>query len=335
MRLSYLTYRDALTAMGDPRADAAVAGLVDSGLIAPGTVDRLFAPAGAPPEVRAFLEDTPRLPPWVRPERLGRIASFFRRHRTAVTAVQATAGLVGAYLSPPGARALDAAHELGRPHQRLTRATRLFTGMAAPDAFAGARIVPVCRRIRLVHAAIRQLLPGTGRWHGDDPPLSQLGTAGAVLTCSVGALDALDRLGVPTTPEDREDNHYAWRIVAHFLGVPDEYLPDSAAEARELWHEVRAHEWAHSEAGVRLAQATIGHYQEHVPPDLRAAVPAFVRRALADEHADLVEVPRGAFDGRVVGALCAAVDRTAAAVDRTAAAVPGPRAERSAEEITT
>ncbi|MFC6087903.1 oxygenase MpaB family protein [Saccharothrix lopnurensis] len=365
MRLSYLTYRDALSSMGDRRADTAVAELVDAELVDAGLVDRGLVgtgpvdaepvgtglvdpgpvgpgpartgsagpppapggPAAAPPSVRAFLEAAPRLPPWVRPERLRRIASFFRRHGTGLAAVQATAGLVATYLSPPNARALHAARELGPPHRRLTRAARLFTGLAHPEAFSGARIVPLCRQTRLAHAAVRRLLPRAGRWPGADPPLSQLHVAGAVLTLSVGGLDALDRVGVPTTPEEREDHHYAWRVVAHFLGVPDEYLPDSAAEARELWDEVRDHEWDRSGAAEVLTRDTIGFYQRHVPAELRAAVPAFVRRALTDEHADLAGVPAGGFDDRVVAALGAAVERVA----RGAVVVPRPRAERWVE----
>ncbi|GAA1296431.1 oxygenase MpaB family protein [Saccharothrix xinjiangensis] len=330
MRLSYLTYRDALSSMGDPRADAAVAELVDAGRFDPGTADPLSGlgrPGDAPP-VRVFLEGTPRLPPWVRPERLRRIASFFRRRGPGLAAVQATAGVVGTYLSPPGARALRAAHELGLPHRRPTRVARLLTGLADPEAFSGARIVPLCSRIRLAHAAVRRLLPRAGRWDGASPPLSQLDVAGAVLTLSVGGPDALDRVGVPTTAEEREDHHYAWRIVAHFLGVPDEYLPDSAAEARELWDEVRDHEWGASEAAVQLTRATIGGYQEHVPADLRAAVPGFVRRALTDEHADLAGVPEGGFDDRVLAALGAAVERVA----REAAVVPRPRAVLPVEQ---
>lgn len=323
MRLSYLTYRDALSSMGDPRADAAVADLVDAGRFDPGTADPLSAPGRADAlPVRAFLEGVPRLPPWVRPERLRRIASFFRRRGAGLAAVQATAGLVGTYLSPPSARALRAARELGLPHRRPTRAARLFTGLADPEAFSGARIAPLCSRTRLAHAAVRRLLPRVGRWDGAEPPLSQLNVAGAVLTFSVGGPDALARVGVPTTEEEREDHHYAWRIIAHFLGVPDEYLPDSAAEARELWDEVRAHEWGPSEAAVHLTRATIGSYQEHVPAELRAAVPGFVRRALTDEHADLAGVPEGRFDGRVLAALGEAVERIA----REAAVVPRPRA---------
>ncbi|QFZ19482.1 oxygenase MpaB family protein [Saccharothrix syringae] len=323
MRLSYLTYRDALSPMGDPRAEAVVADLPG-----PGVLDG--HPAAVPPPVRAFLEDAPRLPPWARPERLRRIASFFRRHGAAVTAVQATAGLVGTYLSPSTARALHAARGPGRPHRRVARATRLLTGMTHPEAFSGGRVVPLCRRIRLLHAAVRQQLARSGRWDGD-VPLSQRDVAGAVLTLSLGGVDALDRLGVPTTPQEREDHHYAWRLVAHFLGVPDEYLPDSEAEARELWAEVREHEWGPSGAGTLLARGTVELHQRTVPPELRAAVPAFVRRALGDGPADLVEVPRGIFDDRVVGALRVAVERVGRSPN-----LPRPRAgEAVGREITT
>jgi hypothetical protein len=73
-------------------------------------------------------------------------------------------------------------------------------------------------------------------------------------------------------------------------------MPDSVGEARELWNESVDHEWAHSEEGVLLTRASIKLYQEYLPPGMKPAMPAFLRRALSDKYADMVEVPRSAFD---------------------------------------
>lgn len=306
MPLSYPEYRDALKPMGDPQADAVVSEILDSD--AAENVNQLFrsivtvedgVPEGAPPLLRDYLEQTRVMPSWVDPERVAGIATFFKRHKTPAAVVQATAGLVGTYLSPMGAKTLHSTHELDRPHRRLSQSTRLFMGMGDADAFTGrSKLIPTCQKVRLVHAAIRQLHLRSGRWdvEGDGMPVSQLYTAGAALVFSVGTLDAMGRIGVKTTRAEQEGYYYAWKIIAHFLGVPDEYMPDTVDEARQLWESARDHEWAHSEEGVLLTQASIRLYQQYLPPGTRAAVPAFLRRALSDKYADMVEVPKSAFD---------------------------------------
>lgn len=306
MAPSYPEIRKALKPMGDPQADAVVADLLDSGSV--DDVNRLFrrivtvedgVPEDAPPLLREYLEDTRRMPSWVDPKRVAGISTFFKRHKAVAATVQAMAGLVGTYLSPVGAKTLHSTHELDRPHRRLSQSTRLFMGMGDDDAFTDrSKLVPTCQKVRLVHAAIRQLHLRSGRWDtaADGMPVSQYYTAGAALVFSAGTLDAMGRIGVKTTPAEQEGFFYAWRIVEHFLGVPDEYLPDTVAEAHALWDASRDQEWAHSDEGVLLTAASIRLYQEYLPPGLRPAVPAFLRRALSDKYADLVEVPKSAFD---------------------------------------
>ncbi|MFI9818431.1 oxygenase MpaB family protein [Saccharothrix variisporea] len=303
---SYPELRKILKPMGDPLADAVVADILDSGAV--DDVNQLFrrivtvedgVPPDAPPLLRDYLEETRQMPSWVDPRRVAGISTFFKRHKAVAATVQATAGLVGTYLSPVGAKTLHSTHALDRPHRRLSQSTRLFMGMGDEDAFTDhSKLIPTCQKVRLVHAAIRQLHLRSGRWdaEADGMPVSQYYTAGAALVFSAGTLDAMGRIGVKTTQAEQEGFFYAWKIVSHFLGVPDEYTPDSVSEAHALWDASRDQEWAHSEEGVLLTAASIRLYQEYLPAPVRPAVPAFLRRALSDKYADLVEVPKSAFD---------------------------------------
>ncbi|MFB4271601.1 oxygenase MpaB family protein [Nonomuraea sp. GTA35] len=302
MALRYADFKQQLKDMGDPLADEVVTQLLDAGQV--NTVNDVFRqistagsdiPAGAPPVLRDYMESTRQFPSWVTPGELARTAAFFQRYQGEAATLQATAGLVGTYLSPMGAKTLDSTHVLRQPHRRLSQSTRLFVGMGNEDAFTShSKLVPTCQKVRLIHAAIRQLHLRSGQWDQarDGMPVSQLYTAGAALVFSVGILDAMDNLGFKVAPADAEGFYFAWRIVAHFLGVPDGILPEGYPAGRELWHEARPHEWASSPEGINLTRECIELYQRYV--GVPGAVAAFLRLALGNTYADMMKIPKNA-----------------------------------------
>lgn len=322
------TYADmmALKPLGDPPADRVVAELLDTGQI--GSVNELFGtihtvgqdqdlPASTPPLLREYLQETGRFPEWTDWDRIGNIGRFYARHRRMAGAVQGTAGLIGTYLSPIGAKTLHATHSLDHPQRRLAQSTRLFLGMGDQDAFAhDSTLIPTCQKVRLVHAAVRQLLVRAGTWDtaNDGEPVSQLYAYEALLVFSIGTLDAMERLGVTVTPEEEDGFYYAWKLMAHWLGIPESPapLPDTVAEARVLWHEARdGGTWGPSEDGTVLTAGCVELYESRVPPGLKGFVPAFVRQVLTDKYADMVGVPRSHFE-RELRAVSGFADRLSA-----------------------
>jgi len=298
-----VTYQDYLSRKdeGDPVADEVVVQLLDNGQV--NSVNKLFRqietadqspPADCPPVLRDYFESTKKMPDFFEPSMLNDIAEFFKHHKLPAAAVQATAGLVGTYLSPIGAKTLHSTHELDQPHRRLSQSTRLFTGMGDDDAFTPrSRLIPTCQKVRLVHAAIRQLHLRSGKWDRDKygMPVSQYYTGGAAIVFSAGTLDALKRLGVNVTAREEYGYCTAWAIIAHYLGVPDEIIPREVDQVYGLWYSARDEEWAPSDEGILLTEECIKLYDRYVPPGITAA---FVRRALSDKYADMVKVPESA-----------------------------------------
>jgi hypothetical protein len=306
MTITYEEFYRTLKPLGDAVADAVVTELLDSGQVE--NVNKLFrafatadegVPAEAPPVLRDYLESTGKFPAWMDQTKLADTDKFFKHHKTPAAVVQATAGLVGTYLSPMGAKTLHSTHKLDRPARRLSQSTRLFMGMADNDAFGPkSKLLPTCQKVRLVHAAIRQLHLRSGKWdlRDDGMPVSQLYTAGAALVFSVGTLDAMARIGIATTKPEQEGYFYAWRIIAHWLGIPDDVLDMDVTEGHALWDSARDHEWAPTEAGAILTKGCIELYESYLPPGMKGAVPAFLRQALSDKYADMVKVPKSAYD---------------------------------------
>ena len=301
-----VTYADMLTLkqLGDPLADRVAAELLDTGQIS--DVNALFrtiatvdhdVPGNTPPLLRDYLEETQGFPEWTDPDRVAHISAFYAKHRRSADIVLCTTGLVGTYLSPMGAKTLHSTHRLDRPHRRLAQTTGLFLGMGEPDAFTPrSRLIPACQKVRLVHAAIRQLHARSGQWDTarDGVPVSLLYTYGAALVFSIATLDGLQQLGVQVSPVEEDGYYYAWRLIGHWLGLPDRPvpLPDGVGEARALWHEARdAGEWAPSEEGVLLTRSCTELYESYLPPGLKGIVPALLRQTLTDRYADMVDLP--------------------------------------------
>jgi len=307
------TYADmmALKPLGDPLADRVVTDLLDTGQI--GSVNELFStihtvdqdqglPTTAPPLLRDYLKDTGRFPEWTDWERIGHIGQFYAQHKRTAGAVQGTAGLIGTYLSPVGAKTLHTTHSLDHPARRLAQSTRLFVGMGDQDAFArNSTLIPTCQKVRLVHAAVRQLLARSGTWDvaNDGEPVSQLYAYEALLIFSIGTLDAMERLGVEVTDEQEDGFYYAWKLMGHWLGIPESPapLPDTVAAARVLWHEARdGGTWGPTQPGVVLTAGCVELYEERMPPGLKGFIPAFIRQVLTDKYADMVGVPHSDFE---------------------------------------
>ncbi|QBI55540.1 oxygenase MpaB family protein [Streptomonospora litoralis] len=310
MAMDYADFARELRDLGDPLADEVVKELLDDDQV--NSVNNLFRqidtadsqiPAQTPAVLREYFETTREFPDWVEDTRLADTADFFRHHHLPASAMQATVGLVGTYLSPVGAYTLHSTHQLShQPHRRLSQSTRIFMGMGDSDAFTDhSKLVPTCQKVRLVHAAIRELHRRSGEWDYDGmgAPVSQLYTAGAALVFSVGVLDGMENIGLSVDQNEAEGFMYSWAIVAHFLGVPDKYIKEamsSHGRATELWHEGREYEWAPSDEGRILTRECIDLYESYMPPGFEGAVPAFLRQALTDRFADMVDVPTSAFD---------------------------------------
>ncbi len=261
------------------------------------TADR-DVPDSAPPLLRDYLAETHCFPNWFDDNRVRRSEAFFRRHGKMAVVLEATAGLTSTYVNPAAARTMHATHQLDHPQRRLAHSARLYKAMADKDAYtAQSRLIPTCQKVRLVHATVRQLLTRSQAWDGqrDGVPISQFYIGGGILIFSIEVLDAMSRLGIDVTDEQQDGYYYAWRLVNYWLGYPDEpaALPNTVSDARTLWRQIRdvPEEWGPTNEGVILTTALVEYFEGLLPPGLKGLVPAFLRLALTDPVADLVQVP--------------------------------------------
>lgn len=282
----------ALRRTGDPEADrvietatgGAVHRLAD-------LLDALLAvrdDAASPPEhgalpapVAAFLQQDPGLPAWAEPARLARAAELHDAARLHTFLVLAMASLPSCYRVPSIAATLMASGRLAAQTFRRLRETADFTGaVLSPRGMdpggVGRRW---CRRLRLVHAAMRGLArrpvataPTTGRElqdfllrtdlaSPDRDPIDQLELAFVLQTFAIVVVRALPRVGVKWSADDRRSYLHAWSVVGALIGVPEDVLPRDGArievEAAALFAAIAAADQQSSDAARLLTGALL------------------------------------------------------------------------------
>jgi hypothetical protein len=302
---------DALRLEGDPAPDAIVAALAARGETA--AVNALLRelvgnaqpiPGALPDDVEAWLLESAVLPPGTDLARLDRAAALFREHGLQMSFILSTASLVWCYAAVKGVRVLTFSYRLAQdPYRRAAETSQFVLDVLAPGGLAPAgRGIRSAQKVRLMHAAIRHLIRGTGRWPEAElgAPICQEDLLLAHLTFSHDVVAGLEVLGVELTPDEAEDYLYAWAVIGALLGIRSDVIPASLPEAAQLKSLIARRQYGTSEDGVRLTRALFELHDRLLPGDVfDGLVPALVRRMVGGRVADAVQVPRTRWD-RVV-----------------------------------
>ncbi|MGF1431141.1 oxygenase MpaB family protein [Kitasatospora sp. LaBMicrA B282] len=302
-----------LRAEGDPMADRVVGELLDSGELDHANQvlhglrhnDQLV-PEDLPDVLRTFLLETHPLPAWVDHDRVARVHAFFRHDGVHAVSALSLAGLVGCYAVPVGAKLLRTTHRLDHPHRRLSETTQFMLHLMAEDALGPhGDLIPTIQKVRLIHAAVRQLVLRDGHWdvEQDGVPICQDDLLGATLIFSVTVLDGMDRMGVHCPPDVAEDYYYVWRVVGVLLGLRADVIPETLAEGRQLWQTMALRYQGPSSDGVELTGALLDFYHDLTPLGARGAVPAMLRRMIGPQVADWMAVPAGHWEKAIAHAV--------------------------------
>ena len=290
----------------DPTADSVVEQLFTQGSI--GAVNEVLGklfrsdepmPQGLPEVVRVYFDDTAALPSWTDPAKIATAQKLFTRAGWQVAMGLFCSSLPQAYAAAKGARVLVQTGEMTRHvRQRIFETAQfLFDVLDEGGLEPAARGIRTVQKIRLMHAGIRHLLitREQPRWDAEHlgKPINQEDLAGTLMTFSVVTLDAIQRLGISVSGEEREAWLHLWRVVGHLLGIHEELLPRDAADGEALMDAIRLRQWAPSEEGRQLTRALVELMQErYFPGTALDGVPVALIRYLAGDHCgDLLGLP--------------------------------------------
>ncbi len=246
-------FLDSLRQIGDPVADEAIARLMAGRQTADvGIIFRMMRanddvlPADAPQAYKDFAAASPGLPPdldFARLQRGG--AAFYRNALPSVIAMLASS-LPRGYAAPCIGEILSISRDLERhPYSRLMGVVQLLINISDGDAFQPqGRARATAQKLRLLHAGVRAIAPRYRPLYREQygVPVNLEDMLATIMGFSYLVVDGVDKLGVPLTRQEADDNYYLWRTFALMVGIhppgrPHDwsYIPETLADAAEFY----------------------------------------------------------------------------------------------------
>ncbi|MFH8609786.1 oxygenase MpaB family protein [Streptomyces sp. NPDC018029] len=293
--------------MWDDEADQLLGSLLDRGdipkvnqLLRNWTRNDQPLPDELPRDLKEFMEKARRLPPWVDRAKLETAAKF---NKTKGIYVGALYGLGSGLMStaiPREARAVYYSKGGADMKDRIAKTAKFGYDVGDLDAYQPqGSMIATAVRTRLVHAAVRNLLPKSPGWSGTSGgqkiPISQADVLVTWHSLATFVMRKLLDWDVPVSRAESEAYLHVWQVTAHMLGVHDEYIPatwDAAnAQSRQLLDPVLAR----TDEGVKLTEVLLDIVAELDAGVTRPLVSAFSRYTLGDRIGEMIGLSREPF----------------------------------------
>jgi endo-cleaving rubber dioxygenase len=288
----------------DAEADPLVASLLDRGdvpmvneLLRNWTKNGQPLPAGLPADLRDFMETARRLPTWADPAELDTALDFYERRGTYLGVLYGMASGMMSTAIPHEARAVYYSKGGADMKDRIKKTAKLGYDIGTANAFdPDGEMIVTCVKTRLVHAAVRHLLPRSPTWDGaadEQIPISQADMMVTWHSLATTVTQKLTAWQVPVTSAHSAAFLHLWQLTAHMLGIKDEYIPASWAAANAQAKQVLDPILAPTPEGIDLADILL-----HLGAEIDGGIltphllGAFTRYTLGDRLADWLRIPR-------------------------------------------
>ncbi|MDJ1132131.1 oxygenase MpaB family protein [Streptomyces iconiensis] len=259
-------------------------------------------PGELPTDLREFMDTARHLPTWADRDKLDRAARF---NETRGFYLNVLNGIGGGMLStaiPREARAVYYSKGGADMEDRVAKTSKLGFAVGALNAYQpGGSIVVEAVKTRLVHAAVRHLLPKSPGWSGTSGgqkiPISLADMLVTWHTLPTFAMRRMRDWDVPISSADSAAYLHIWQVTAHLLGIRDEYVPatwDAAdAQSEQLLDPVLGP----TPEGVELTDILLRQLAEQTSPGGldRPLVNALARYLVGNQVADWDGIPRAPF----------------------------------------
>jgi endo-cleaving rubber dioxygenase len=287
----------------DDEVDYLVAALIDQGQV-PAVNTALHSwlnnsdplPSGLPADLTTWLGKANRLPSWADPAKLRLAADFNRRKDTYLFMLY---GLGSGIMSTVIPREAKSVYWSAGGANMKDRAAKTFTfgyDLSELTAFEPAgQFVVTANKTRLVHAGVRHLLPQSAHWRAVSDEKVPISNGDILVTFhSLGTFvhRKLLEWHVPMTAAEEEAFLHMWQVAIHLLGVRDEFIPKTWADADAQSAQVLTPILTPTTEGKSLAQELLGLTAQLDLGVTRGFLNEFVRYVLNDQIADWLELPR-------------------------------------------
>ncbi|MBB5915149.1 hypothetical protein BJY24_004016 [Nocardia transvalensis] len=288
----------------DPEADPVVAAVLDRGeapqvntLLRTWTRNGQPLPDGLPPDLRDFMEYARRMPQWVDQGKLATAVEFNKKRGLYLGVLYGLASGMMSTVIPKEARAVYYSKGGQDLKDRISKTAKLGYDIGTANAYGpDGEMVVTCVKTRIVHAAVRHLLPNSPGWAQvaeERIPISQNDIMVTWHSLPTTVMKHLTAWRVPIPAHESEAFLYSWQLAGHLLGVRDEYIPNSWPEANSQAAQVLDPILAATPEGAKLADRLLSLGANLDLAILsKGVLGAFTRFLLGDKIADELAIAR-------------------------------------------
>ncbi|EHR53397.1 hypothetical protein FHU38_000203 [Saccharomonospora amisosensis] len=288
----------------DEEADPLVASLLDRGdvpkvneLLRTWTKNSQPLPDGLPTDLRDFMEHARRMPSWADQEKLATAVEFNEKRGLYLGVLYGLASGMMSTVIPKEARAVYYSQGGADMKDRISKTAKLGYDIGSRNAYEpDGEMIVTCVKTRLVHAAVRHLLPQSQYWQGaadEEIPISQADMMVTWHSLPTTVMQKLTAWEVPIPDAESEAFLHSWQLGAHMLGIKDEYIPASWSEANSQAKQVLDPILAPTPEGIKLADILLSLGAEVDGGILsKPILGSFTRFMLGDEIAGWLQIPR-------------------------------------------
>ncbi|MGN2636569.1 oxygenase MpaB family protein [Nocardia takedensis] len=254
-------------------------------------------PEGLPTELRDFMEYARQLPAWADQGQLATAIEFNQKRGLYLGVLYGLASGMMSTVIPKEARAVYYSKGGADLKRRIARTAKLGYDIGTANAYApDGEMIVTCVKTRLVHAAVRHLLPQSPHWSQvaeEQIPISQNDMMVTWHSLPTTVMKHLTAWKVPIPPNESAAFLHSWQLAAHMLGIRDEYIPNSWEQANSQAVEVLDPVIAATPEGVKLADMLLSLGMNLDLTILsKGVLGAFTRYLLGDRIADSLHIGR-------------------------------------------
>ena len=300
----------------DVETDPLVASLLDRGgvpqvnqLLRGWTTNSQTLPAGLPADVRDYIQYARQLPSWADQTKLQTATQFYKKRGLYLGLLYGFASGMMSCAIPNEARAVYYSKGGADMRDRITKTGKLGHDIGDLTAYKpdGDMIVTAVKT-RMTHAAVRHLLPQSPYWpetNGQKPiPISQADILVTWHSLATTAYRLLTKWKLRIPQAEMDAFLHLWQVSVYMLGVKEEYIPATWAEADAQAQQVLDPILSTTPEGIALADILLDIAQLDLNGDgrsfLRPPLHALTRYMLGDRVTDAIGVPREPYwDGLV------------------------------------
>lgn len=263
-------------------------------------------PGDLPAELAAHLQRANRLPSWADQDKLRRAADFNRRMDTYQFMLYGVGSGIMSTVIPREAKAVYWSAGGADMKERAAKTFTFGYDMNELNAFEpSGQFIVTANKTRLVHAAVRNLLPQSARWKAvaDEQDYIPISNGDILVTFhSLGTFvrRKLIEWRVPMSVEDEEAFLHMWQVAIHLLGVREEFIPKTWADADAQSDQVLTPMIAPTTEGKELAEVLLGLPAQVDLGVSRGFFNEFVRYLLSDEIGDWLDLRRDPASAAVI-----------------------------------